>query len=61
MWGDEKGVESFPNLHAVANGRVDWVDPDGPFDEALVGRNTHWSGVVADNLVYFTGTFRINR
>lgn len=61
MWGDEKAVESFPNLHAVGNGRVDWVNPGGPFDESLLGRNTHWSGVVSDDLLHFPGTFRINR
>lgn len=60
MWGDEKAVESVPNLHAVGNGQVDWVDPNGPFDEALVGRNAHWSGVVTDDLLHFPGTFRIN-
>ncbi len=61
MWGDEKAVESFANLHAVANGQVDWVNPDGPFGEALEGRNSHWSGVVAGSLDYFEGTFRINQ
>jgi hypothetical protein len=61
MWGDEKAVESLANLHAVGNGQVDWVDPDGPFDTALEGRNTHWSGFVSDDLLHFPGTFRINR
>ena len=61
MWGDDKAVESVPNLHAVGNGQVGWVDPDGPFDQALVGRNAHWSGVVSDDMAHFPGTFRINR
>jgi hypothetical protein len=61
MSGYDKGVESLANLHAVGNGRVDWVHPDGPFDEALEGRNTHFSGVVSDDLLHFPGTFRINR
>jgi len=57
--GYDAGVESMASLIAVANGAVEWVDPDGPFDEALADRHVHWSGLVEANLVEFSGTWRV--
>jgi hypothetical protein len=57
VWGYDAGVQSHVN--AVANGTVEWVNPDGPFDEALTGRNIHWSGP-SDTPGEFSGWFRIN-
>ena len=57
--GYDAGVESLASLIAVADGAVEWVDPGGPFDEALAGRNVHWSGLVEANLVEFSGTWKV--
>jgi len=57
VWGYDAGAASHVN--AVANGTVEWVNPDGPFDEALTGRNIHWSGPSGSS-TEFSGWFRIN-
>jgi hypothetical protein len=57
LWGYDAGAGSPVN--AVANGTVEWVNPDGPFDEMLTGRNIHWSGSSASP-IEFSGWFRIN-
>lgn len=59
LWGNDAGAASNANGHAVANGTVEWVNPDGPFDEMLTGRNIHWSGYEGGP-TEFSGMFRIN-
>ena len=61
MWGSNSGVAS-PNFKGVANGTVEDVTDDGPFDESLTGRHVHWSGAVGMNELglTFAGPFRIN-
>lgn len=58
MSGADAGIVA-PNGKASANGRVEFVDPAGPFDPTLADRPVRWSGVVAESLVDFTGKFAI--
>lgn len=57
VWGYDAGAASPVN--AIGNGSVEWVNPDGPFDVMLLGRNVHWSGSLASP-IEFSGMFRIN-
>lgn len=57
MWGTDKG-EADPTI-AQAAGAVLFVDPNGPFDETLTDRRSHWSGDFSDNQAKFAGSFRI--
>jgi hypothetical protein len=59
LWLENSGVVQ-PNLKALANGKVQYVDPGGPFDEDLVGATTHWRGTVSEDFLTFSGSFRIN-
>ncbi|MEA3511157.1 MAG: hypothetical protein U9R51_06955 [Actinomycetota bacterium] len=57
MWGTDKADADSKGGHA--DGEVLFVDPDGPFDEELVGRSTHWSGDFGESQTKFSGPFRI--
>lgn len=59
MAGLDVGIAA-PNLNGVAHGTVEFVDPEGPFEDSLMGRRVHWSGVVSESGVQFAGPFRIN-
>lgn len=63
MWGFDKGVQSNRSLQAVANGKILGVNSDF-FDDSMIGRNVHWSGV-SDVSGYpaleFGGPFRMAR
>ncbi len=58
VWGTDKGVGDPTAAHA--DGTVSFVDADGPFDEELVGRSTHWSGEYKQGQNGFSGPFHIN-
>jgi len=58
MWGTDKG-ECDPTGCRAA-GRVLFVDPDGPFDETLMGRSVHWNGVFSEGQSKFAGSIRID-
>ena len=59
LWLDNTGIVA-PNLKGLANGKVMYVNPAGPFDEGLVGNTTHWRGNVSADALSFSGSFRIN-
>ena len=59
LWLENSGVAT-PNLKGLANGKVMYVNPAGPFDEGLVGNTTHWRGNVSADALSFSGSFRIN-
>jgi hypothetical protein len=59
LWLENSGVGT-PNSRGLANGKVQYVAPGGPFDEGLVGHTTHWRGLVSDDALSFAGSFRIN-
>lgn len=58
MWGVDKGKVDSTKGHA--DGTVQFVDPEGPFDQEMVGREVHWSGVFSDSQTGFAGPIRID-
>lgn len=58
MWGIDRGEVDSNEGHA--DGTVQFVDPDGPFDDVFIGRDTHWSGVFSEDRTGFAGPFRID-
>jgi len=47
IWGYDAGTMRFVDGWTDADGHVEWVDPDGPFPEELVGNRMMWRGTVA--------------
>lgn len=47
IWGYDTGRMRFVDGWTRASGSVEYVAPDGPFDESLLGNRIEWRGTVA--------------
>ena len=57
MWGYDSGRMRVADGWVAAQGHVEYVAPDGPFDDGMVGNRIEWRGTVAG--LEFDGLWKI--